>query len=112
MALQAQGFVMAQGVEDRLDQPALRPGLVPEPVQDVLGDRRVSYDSGPLEHGEMPRNRGLRQLEHQLQVGHEQWGSLETIQDPEPGGFGENQEQLDGSEGVHMRQNIYTRSRI
>jgi hypothetical protein len=39
MPLQPHGFIVTQGVENRLQQAAVRAGLVPEPIEHELGDR-------------------------------------------------------------------------
>ena len=73
-----------------------------------------AHQVGPAEHLEMARDRGLREVEHRLQVGDEQRRGRQTVEDPEPGRLGDREQQVGGGggRGSHMRWNIYDPRRI
>ena len=102
------GVVVDQGVEDRGEQPARGAGVPAQPVEHELRDRRVAHQLGLPEHLEVTGHRGLGQVEHFLQIGDEERGRREAVEDPEPGRLGDGEEDLGRRGGTHMRRNIYT----
>ncbi len=83
-----------------------------EPVEHELGDRSVPHQLGPAQNLQVPGDRGLRQVQHSLQVGDEEWGRRQAVEDPEPGGLRDRQQQVRGGSGAHMRVNEYTPRRM
>ena len=76
-----------------------------------MGVSRTSVD--PAQHLEMAGDRGLGQVQHRLQIGDEERRRGQAVEDPEPGGLGDGEQELGGGGGgVHMRGNIYTARRI
>src|SRR5512147_110854 len=107
------GIVVHHGVEDGREQAPVDPGIAAETVEDELRDGRVPHDVGPAQHLEVAGDCGLRQIEHGLQVGDEERGRRQAVEDPEPGRLGDGEQQAGGGDGgVHIRGNVYTARRI
>ena len=61
----------------------------------------------------MPGHRRLGEVQHRLQVGHEERSGRQAVENPEPGRLRDSQEEAGGRRnGVHMRWNEYTARRI
>lgn len=56
----------------------------------------------------MARDGGLGQAEDVLKIGYEERRGRQAVEDPEPGGLRDREEDLGGRGGAHMRENIYT----
>ena len=102
------GVVPDQGVEHRGEQAAGGAGVAAQPVEHELGDRRVAHQLGLPEHLEVTGDGGLGQVEHCLEIGDEEGRRREAVEDPEPGGLRDGEEDLGRRGGTHMRRNIYT----
>ena len=106
-------IVMDDSVQDGREQPPLDTGVPPEAVEDELGDGGIADQLRPAQHLEVPGDRGLRQVEDGLEIGHEERRRRETVEDPEPGGLGDGEEEVgSGRRTRHMRGNIYTARRM
>ena len=106
------GVVPDQGVEDRGNQTAGGAGVATQTVEHELRDGRVAHQLGFPKHLEVTGDRGLGQVEHFLQIGDEEGGRREAVEDPEPGGLRDSEEDLGRRGATHMRRNIYTARRM
>jgi 2',3'-cyclic-nucleotide 2'-phosphodiesterase (5'-nucleotidase family) len=107
------GIVMHYGVENGGEQPSLDAGIPPEPVEDELRDGGVANQLGAAQHLEVARHRGLGEVEDGLEIGDEERRRGQTIEDPQPGGLGDGEEQIRGGRGIrHISMNIYTARRM
>ena len=85
--------VLHHRIENRGQHPPVR--AVPlQPVQHELGDRGVPDQLGAAQDLEVAGDRGLGQVEHCLEVGHEQRRRGQAVQDPKPGRLGDREQQL------------------
>ena len=90
------GVVVDHGVEDGGQQTAVRAEVAAQAVEHELGDRRVPHQLDPAEHLEVARDGGLGQVQHGLEVGDEERRRRQAVEDPEPGGLGDGEQQLGG----------------
>jgi len=95
------------GIEDRGKHAAV-PGAVPlEAIEDELGDGGVSHQLCPPQDLEVAGDGGLGQIEHRLEIGHEERRGGQAVEDPEPGGLRDGQQQVGSAVRGHMRRAEY-----
>ena len=114
MALAAHPRVVVHDrVEDGREQPPLSSGIPAEAVEDELGDGGIADQLRPAQDLEVPGDGGLREVENGLEIGHEERGRGEAVEDPEPGRFGDGEQQIRGGRrSGHIRANIYMAKRM
>ena len=102
--------VMHDRVQNGRQHPAMLAALVAQPIEHELGDRCVPDQLGPAQDLKVPGNGRLGQVQHCLKVGDEQRRGGEAVEDPEPGGLRDRQQQVRGRGGLsYSRKRIYLR---
>ena len=102
-------LVITDGLENGGKDASGSAGLPPEAVQHELRDRCVSDHVGPAEHLKVPGYGWLGQVENGLKVGYKERRGCQTVQDPEPGGLGDSQQEIGSGGCGHIRGNEYKR---
>ena len=80
------------------EQPAPHVVARSQPIEDELGDRRVTHQIELPQHLQVPGHGRLGNRQHRLQVGHEQGRRRQAVEDPEPGRLGDGHQQVGGGD--------------
>lgn len=85
------------------------PGTVAlEMIKDVLRDRCIAHQLSPAQHLEMARYCGLGQIEHGLEVGHEERCRGQAVEDAQPGRLRDGEQKVGCGSWSHMRVDEYS----
>jgi len=108
MPLRAHAVVVFERLQDRAEQAPAPVEVALEAIQHVLGDRRVAHQAGFPQDLEVSGNGGLGKVQDRLEIGNEQRGCGQAVQDPEPGRLGYGEQQLGDGPGAHICWDEYT----
>ena len=94
MALRLEPLFMVDSVQHGLHQSFSRSGKSGQSIEYELGDLCVVHQLEAAEYLQVPRHRGLRLPEDDLEIGNEQGTRGEAIQNAKPGRLGEGDQQF------------------
>jgi hypothetical protein len=86
--------VLHHGIENRGQHAPVNGAITLEPVEDELRDRGIPDQLGAAQDLEVARDRGLRQVEHSLEIGHEQRRRGQAVEYSKPGRFSDREQEL------------------
>ena len=86
--------VLHHGIENRRQHAPVNGAVALEPVQHELGDRGIPDQLGAAQDLEVARDRRLRQVKHDLEIGHEQRRRGQAVQYSKPGRLGDREQEL------------------
>jgi hypothetical protein len=104
--------VLHHGIENRGQHAPVTRAVALEPVEDELRDRGIPDELGAAQDLEVARDCGLWQVEHGLEIGHEQRRRGQAVQYAKPGRFGDREQEVSSGCSGHIRRDEYTNRRI
>lgn len=95
-AFGAKRRVLHRGFENGAEDPLLGRRYPAEPVQHELPDRGIPHQPLIPQHLQVPGDGGLRDIQQDLQVGHEQRRGPQAIHNPQAGGLRQCGQEVEG----------------